>query len=349
MDALRSPAKAGLNLRSTLRPYAPTRRLRLELRDVRGLRAARQRLGELQKADTPAGLAIVYHRIGSAGDRNFELDPALSTSLFKRQLWLLEHWFRVVTAADLPDAVERRHMADRFPVAITFDDDLPSHTAVAAPLLRLRRIPATFFLCNPACAEGTAWWLDLQHVIDKHRIEAHDLKPVDPELVDAALERRPLAIRRVAVAIEGLPPALRDELRGILRERADGREAAALSAKEASELVSNGFTVGCHTPGHYDLRALDDAMLRRELDQGRADLLPLIGRAPDLLAYPHGKADARVARAARRAGFDVGFTGRAEPVTPKDNPLLLGRVQPSYESLGRFASDLVHALGQAQK
>jgi hypothetical protein len=46
------------------------------------------------------------------------------------------------------------------------------------------------------------------------------------------------------------------------------------------------------------------------LTEGRAELESLLGHRLTMIAYPHGKADTRVADAARAAAFDYGFTGR---------------------------------------
>ena len=45
-----------------------------------------------------------------------------------------------------------------------------------------------------------------------------------------------------------------------------------------------------------------------------------------MIAYPHGKADARVARAARAAAFDYGFTSIARPIGRSTDPHQIGRL-----------------------
>ena len=71
------------------------------------------------------------------------------------------------------------------------------------------------------------------------------------------------------------------------------------------------------------------------LRDGRERLEDISGRRLRTLAYPFGVADARVADAARAAGFQTGYTLAAVPVLAHDDPLLLGRFQPSFASADR--------------
>jgi peptidoglycan/xylan/chitin deacetylase (PgdA/CDA1 family) len=56
--------------------------------------------------------------------------------------------------------------------------------------------------------------------------------------------------------------------------------------------------LGSHTRSHRDLRTLTDDELRDELE-GAAERIAEVARRPDVLAYPYGFADGRVAEAAR--------------------------------------------------
>ena len=74
------------------------------------------------------------------------------------QSWLEAHAscvrvVRIVRAEDLPAMVAARRRWHRFPVAITFDDDLASHVRLALPALTRLGVQATFFLTG-ATLEG---------------------------------------------------------------------------------------------------------------------------------------------------------------------------------------------------
>jgi peptidoglycan/xylan/chitin deacetylase (PgdA/CDA1 family) len=104
------------------------------------------------------------------------------------------------------------------------------------------------------------------------------------------------------------------------------------------------MAIGFHTRRHHVLPTLDDASLAAALQDGRAELETWAGGRVVTIAYPHGKADERVAAAARTAGFEVGFTGEAAGIGSAANPLLLGRHTPSHRSARHLALQIVAAL-----
>jgi peptidoglycan/xylan/chitin deacetylase (PgdA/CDA1 family) len=79
-----------------------------------------------------------------------------------------------------------------------------------------------------------------------------------------------------------------------------GEAGRLLTRDEARELHRAGMEVASHTLTHPDLRGLDDARLRAELVDARADVAETIGAPVTTLAYPFGLSDARVQDAARR-------------------------------------------------
>ena len=291
------------------------------------------------------GIALVYHRVAArAGDPSVELNPAVSARAFARQVAFLARMFLPVRASELPEAVATRRRGGRIPVAVTFDDDLPEHARVAVPLLRAGRVPATFFLCGSFLGgERYFWWEDLQTAVD-----AGTLEPGDVPVAADALARRPRAIHAVAKTIEELPPDERAALARILAERAaPHRPSERLSVDDARRLAG-GHELGFHTRRHDRLLALDGAGLAERLSEGRAELEELAGRPLTAIAYPHGKADERVASAARGAGFTAGFTGAHAAFAAGDDKLRIGRVEPrAGDGLGRFAWRIARALGVA--
>jgi hypothetical protein len=83
------------------------------------------------------------------------------------------------------------------------------------------------------------------------------------------------------------------------------------------------------------------------MDDGREELSDAAGAPLRAIAYPHGRGDARVANAARRAGFEVGFTGmRRLAATPASDPLLLSRCDTVAlgPSLGEFTLGIAWTL-----
>jgi len=88
----------------------------------------------------------------------------------------------------------------------------------------------------------------------------------------------------------------------------DGTTYPLLSAAEILEMQRAGASFHSHTRSHASLPTLDDERLAAELAGSRAELQALLGTSVDLLAYPFGHVDERVARAAKQAGYRAAFS-----------------------------------------
>src|SRR4051812_39334444 len=121
-----------------------------------------------------AGVVLVYHRVGGArpGDEDVEVLPAVADVDFEGELLEVQKHYRIVEAADIVAAAGARRRGERFPVAITFDDDLASHTSSALPALIKHDATATFFVGGVSLDGPHAfWWEDLQRAVDGRLIE----------------------------------------------------------------------------------------------------------------------------------------------------------------------------------
>jgi peptidoglycan/xylan/chitin deacetylase (PgdA/CDA1 family) len=75
---------------------------------------------------------------------------------------------------------------------------------------------------------------------------------------------------------------------------------------------TRGLEFASHTARHRRLTWLDDQALAEELGRSRQALVSRLGpEAGRAVAYPFGAVDERVVRAARAAGFELGFGGVA--------------------------------------
>jgi peptidoglycan/xylan/chitin deacetylase (PgdA/CDA1 family) len=91
--------------------------------------------------------------------------------------------------------------------------------------------------------------------------------------------------------------------RWLLSGHAD--EMRPLSWDELGDLVGRGYEVGSHTVTHAHLPDLGEAALLQELECSRDAINRRLGKC-ETVAYPYGRADARVATAARSAGYLAG-------------------------------------------
>ena len=320
---------------------APSRLWDIALGVIRSTLAWALRL-RARWSSSRVGLVLCYHGISQReGDPVREISAAVSLRNFARQLRHLRRGYRVVPAACLAEAAAARTRGRRLPVAITFDDDLPSHLSHAAPALRRARLSATFFLSGAGLnGPFSFWWQLLQR--------AWDGGLVDARLLDAwGIQHSDVSLRQVARRLEAMSPAERDAAAASLRAALGGDDPDDTLSREGVEaLAAAGFEIGFHTRKHDDLLGLSDQELLVALSAGRAELEGIAGPL-SLISYPHGRADDRVAAAARAAGFRFGFIADGSPVVLGDDPHLLGRRYPARGAGGRFALDVASTLSAA--
>lgn len=281
-----------------------------------------------------AGVALLYHAVEDPPpERREELVPSIRPALFRRQLRHLRRAYTVVPASALPAAAGRRRRFERFPVALTFDDDHPCYERTAKPLLVQEGLTATFFL------NGTGapfWWQRLQ--------AAWDLGLVDGKLLaELPVAGREPSLRELGDVVTRLPHDRREGFARRLAERLpETAEPAAMPPADIRSLAAAGFEIGFHTRRHDYLPALDDEALQQALVEG-GDSLGAPG-ATIALAYPSGGVDSRVVEAARRVGWRIGYTTRKEAITPRSDPLLLGRIVPPPGNVAQLALEIARTL-----
>jgi peptidoglycan/xylan/chitin deacetylase (PgdA/CDA1 family) len=291
----------------------------------------------VRASGTAVGAAVVLHGLAMrSGSPRSELVPALGVREFEQQVAYLSRRYRLVAASELIERVRDRAARQAIPVALTFDDDLASHRDLALPILQRRRAVATFFVSGSGGGQAP-WWRSLQQLFDLG---------VRPETASPLLSRLARdgerSIHDWAALITDMPPADRHRLADELASAA-GPVGGVMSGDDLAAIASAGMEVGFHTRDHDPLPQLDDAALGEAL-HGGGRLAPLAATA---ISYPHGRADDRVVRAARDAGFTVGFTTDARPIAGSDDPLRLGRLEPSLRSVSEFAYRLARSLAGA--
>ena len=299
----------------------------------------------LRLSGRKAGVALMYHSVEHrAGDPALELVPPHHAEIFAAQVRHVTRHYRVVHASELQAAAAARRRGERFPVAITFDDDLACHSEIALPILVRHGATATFFLSGASLERPFAFWFErLQRASDQRVDGLATLVLGDDGDGDGQW-----TLHDLALAIEELHPDERDTVAARLGE-AVGPDPldAGIRAQQVRALAEAGMTVGFHTVRHDALSLLDADRLAAALADGRGALAEAAGQDVDVIGYPHGRADARVAERARAEGFSAGFSTQPMPVTRDTDPFLQGRIAPTFWSVGGFAIQLALTLRRA--
>ena len=289
------------------------------------------------------GLVLIYHQVGpGSGDPRCDLVPQLDLGIFEAQLAYLLRRYELVPLSELLSRVTEAERGDRLPVALTFDDDLQTHAQYVAPVLEDAEIPATFFLTGASlCGYGSYWWRDLQRAADRGGREWAQL--VREIGQTAASASRGTGLHALARAIETMPPEKHDRVRDRIRAAAGDTHADGQLTPGEIERIAASFEIGFHTAGHYNLQTLTDGYLKDALTDGLPQLRTVAGSRVTSIAYPHGRADRRIAMAAKEAGFELGFVSSGGPIRGGDDPLLLDRIDAWSTSIERFTRTLARA------
>lgn len=295
------------------------------------LRLAPLRMAAMRAAAARGnGLALLYHRV-TADDAPppGELVPSIPQRLLRRQLEALGEVGDLVPLERLRAPADGRRRP-RF--GLSFDDDYRSHAEQVLPVLRALGVSGTFFLSGRSLHRlGPYWFESLERLLAERGLDgARRLLGTDAASAAELAERceRSRRLQRLVAGAVDLAPCH-------------------LSRAQIAGLAEAGMAVGFHTLHHRRLDDLDGEALRGALLEGREALEAGLGRRVDLLAYPHGKADARVAAAARTAGYRLAWTGWPRPVRAGDDPLLLGRWEPGPLETDAFLAALAVRVNRA--
>jgi peptidoglycan/xylan/chitin deacetylase (PgdA/CDA1 family) len=271
----------------------------------------------------------VYHRVRPEGAAPYEIAPAVSSSLFQQQIEALGELGEIVSLAELARGTDHSYGRVRF--AVSIDDDDPAHTTIALPLLRSLNVPATFFLSGRAMhGLGPYWWVCLEQRIAERGL--------------------PNVCRMLGVTADS-PAELAELCEGTrLTDHFETAAAPAsldMDANDVRALIDSGMSIGFHTLRHRVLSMLSADELADELIRGRAALADAAGTSITLLAYPHGRANARVARAAEAAGFEAAFAAGGRPIGAGADRFLLGRWAPNTRGIDEFVAEVALRLNRS--
>lgn len=303
---------------------------------------------QARRSGRAVGVILMYHDVGEVpGDPTRDIVPTLDAGVFAAELEQLRRGYEVVPLQELRGRMRARTRGERLPVALTFDDDLSSHAQVVAPLLSQMEMPATFFLTGRSLERPAPfWWQDLQKtaslggdVLTRLRAELAESWPW------ARVETR---VHDLAHTIEQLPPADREAVARVISDHSPRDQLdVGLPTDAVRRLVDRGFEIGFHTLHHHPLPALHAEELRSALRDGVETLARAAGRDLTAIAYPHCRADLRVAHAAQEAGFELGVVCSCGPVAEEQNPLLLDRWNGWSASVEEFSFQLARATAKA--
>lgn len=236
-------------------------------------------------------LILAYHNVvpdGAliSGDRSLHL-PQRD---FGRQLDLLQRTHDIV---DLSAALESarsvtRSERERPLAAITFDDAYSGSMTAGVAELRLRDLPATFFVAPHFVGGSTFWWDTLAH---PETGLAPDVRTTGLELLRGRQDELLAWAGEAGVRSHDVP---------------DHTRCSSIDHIKTA-LEYEKITLGSHTWSHPSLPSLNPDELSDELSAPRDWLAQFGDRVLPIISYPYGHANSAVSAAARKAGYVAGL------------------------------------------
>ena len=215
-------------------------------------------------------------------------------AIFARHLDLIQEHYRPVRGEQVATAIRDGARLPRGAIWITFDDANPGVFTNAMALLVQRAVPATLFVCPGVVdTDRPYWWQILDLALSSGRKVVHGGKAWSEHSVVTHLKGVSDDARRATVA------RVADEL------AAAGQPAATAQATSADlhRWLSAGLELGNHTWDHPCLDTCDDEQQRRQIVTADDWLRDLLGKRPQLFAYPNGN----VARTSRTVLAELGY------------------------------------------
>jgi peptidoglycan/xylan/chitin deacetylase (PgdA/CDA1 family) len=255
----------------------------------RGLKSnARRVLQLLARGPSRRVRVLTYHSVDDSGS----LISVTRDELRSHLSVLRDMGFRGLTAAQFVERKTSQGNAAKKngpEVLLTFDDGYENFVLEAMPLLREFEFPATVFVVPTLMGQIAGWY---------KRDTAQIAKLMARVTHSAAAAERHL-----------------DEMRPLSSARL-------MTWEQAAEIVAAGFDVASHSNEHRFLTSLSDEQLVSDLSESRQSIQNALRVPAELICYPYGDCDSRVASIAAKVGYKIGF--RVDPHSDRDN-MQLGR------------------------
>ncbi|MFV1968513.1 MAG: polysaccharide deacetylase family protein [Pirellulaceae bacterium] len=255
---------------------------------------------------------LTYHRVDEP-DANPNLYPNLIGATpegFDWQMSYLAANYRVVSMADVLDALVHGVPLPPKSVLITFDDGYKDFAEHAWPILRRYELPVTLFVPTgfPDQPQQAFWWDRLYAAV--HRTTCDELVTPAGRISLADSTRRASGMRQLVSLVKSLPD---DEAKRLVEQVCTdlGSPAArnpVLGWQSLRRLAAEGVTLAPHTRHHPLLNRVGAERARDEIAGAILDLQTELGDVLPVIAYPSGAYDRRVVEMLPPLGVKLAFT-----------------------------------------
>lgn len=300
------------------------------------LSAALRTAGRLASpgGDTGRLTILTYHRVLDQADPMQDGDQ-IDAACFDQQMQTVKSHFTVLPLGEALSLQDEGRLPPRA-LSITFDDGYLDNHSVALPILKRHRLPATFFIATGYLGRGIMF-------NDQVTESIRGAGPAPLDLNWLGLGQRPVgddtARRQLAIdvinAVKYLPAGQREEACQRLWSDTRGGDATPtlmMTPEQLQDLARAGMVIGGHTHSHPILTRVSLAEAEADIAHNRAVLKDIVGKTPDLFAYPNGRPQVDFDRPQRdlveAAGYRAAVTTACGVVTRETDRFQAPRFSP---------------------
>ncbi|MHA6346615.1 polysaccharide deacetylase family protein [Roseivivax sp. CAU 1761] len=291
---------------------------------------------------------LVYHSVSpDAGWLPWAANTSVRPEVFRHHLEALRRggWTVLPTRAFVTARARGAALRDRTAL-LHFDDGYLDNLLFAVPILREYGMPATFFVStdfiDPSAAPrgragaGAADARGYMNAVELRALEADPLFEVEAHGTDHA--RVPVSAAVVDRLTEAnwrrhLPLAWAQDAGNKARWFEAERPPAPLRPGAPVRENDSALTGRRWCDGRIECEAAFARRVRDALTRARHDLAGILGRAPEIMAFPFDRSCPASIAAARSAGFRA-VTGGLGENRPGEDPAILSRVHVQDRAFG---------------
>jgi len=275
----------------------------------------------------PVLVALTYHRIvdGKKTAHFYtDYDRGMDVNQFRVQVTCLRRYFELVDLDNFIAVLGGRQKPQGHTALLTFDDADSEFMSYAYPVLSANDVPAVVMTPTGLVESPVQFWhIRMSNLIMSVTDEQWESilqrqeewpEPVRPLLdqgrITNEVERRKTC-RAINVTLDSVAIADVEAMIAAWEQVIDPvrhLDVHCMTWQELQFLEDHGIEIESHTVSHLKLTMLDEKRRLRELVDSKLAIEKRLGKTVRAITYPQGYYDEGVGTAARKAGYEVGFT-----------------------------------------
>jgi peptidoglycan/xylan/chitin deacetylase (PgdA/CDA1 family) len=281
-------------------------------------------------------VVVAYHKIEAPRADSLTNYLRLSPSLFEKQIKWLNRNFRIISPSLLENCLESKQKLPPKALLVTFDDGTPDFFETALPILEKYNIsPLLFLVASNICDQKMLWWEQLERIVlqtRKLRVPFQN----DSLSVKSFKQKRKI-FNKLVQEFYKLDSGKKifqnlQEIERLNKIKIDP-SSYLLTQEQLRYLKDTSFvTIGSHTYTHPNLVVIkEESDISYELGLSKEKLREFFKKDIKFLAYPGGKYNQQVMRAARGSAYLGAFSTDGPLNAAPLNPYAIKRVSFNQE------------------